>query len=65
MGVATATHTVVVLRRECSDPEMEWLSRVVLDARDAGWYGELVLTYRAGRIVMARRSETIQPPQPE
>ncbi len=58
----SACHTVLVMRRECRDQETEWLSNLHLDARKREWYGEIVLTYKAGRIVMVRRNETLLPP---
>ncbi len=61
--MSTALHTITVIRRERCDPEMDWLSGLHLDARNRAWYGEVVLTYRAGKIVMVRRNETIAVPQ--
>jgi hypothetical protein len=45
---------------EIPDP----IKKEVLDVMIRNWYGDILLTFQAGRLVLIKKSEVIKPPVP-
>ena len=43
-------------------PLEQWLNSLLLELRDAKFYGKLVIEMRAGKVHLLRKEETLKPP---